>query len=73
MLKAVNGYYDGKHIVTEENIRLVTGQKVIITILDSIPSEKKKVDLSSYMGRGAKLFQSDAQEYVRGLRDDDRI
>ena len=73
MLTAVNGYYDGKHIVTEENIRLVTGQKVIITILDSIPSEKKKVDLSSYMGRGAKLFQSDAQEYVRGLRDDDRI
>lgn len=41
MLTAVNGYYDGKHIVTEENIRLVTGQKVIITILDSIHSEKK--------------------------------
>jgi len=40
--------------------------------LEYTPAKKKKVDLSSYMGRGAKLFQSDAKDYVRGLRSDDR-
>ena len=73
MLTAVGGYYNGEHIVTEEKVNLIAGQKDIITILDYIPERKKKVDLSSYMGRGAKLFNSDANDYVRGLRSDDRI
>ena len=73
MPTAVNGYYNGDHIVMEEDIHLIPGQKVIITILEYTPEKKKKVDLSSYMGRGAKLFHSDAKDYVRGLRNDDRI
>ena len=73
MLTAVNGYYNGTHIVTNEKVHLVAGQKVIITILDYTPEKKKKIDLSSYMGRGEKLFQTDAEDYVRGLRSDDRI
>ena len=73
MLTAVSGYYNGEHIVTEEKVDLVAGQKVIITILEYTPEKKKKVDLSSYMGRGAKLFDSDANDYVRGLRSDDRV
>lgn len=73
MLTAVKGYYNGEHIVTEEEVNLISGQKVIITILEYIPTKKKKIDLSSYMGRGEKLFHSDAKDYVRGLRSDDRI
>ena len=41
--------------------------------LEYTPAKKKKVHLSSYVGRGAKLFHSDAKDYVRGLRSDDRI
>ena len=73
MLTAVNGYYNGEHIVTEEKVNLIAGQKVIITILEYAPVKKKKVDLSSYMRRGEKLFHSDANDYVRGLRSDDRV
>ena len=35
--------------------------------------EKKKVDLKQYVGRGEKMFHTDAQEYVRELRVDDRM
>ena len=35
--------------------------------------QKKQVDLKKYMGRGEKLFQSDAQEAIRELRDYDRL
>ena len=73
MLTAVNGYYNGEHIVTEEKVHLIAGQKVIITILEYTPEKKKNIDLSSYMGRGEKLFHSDANDYVRRLRSDDRI
>ena len=34
MLTAVNGHYNGEHIVTDEKITLHAGQRVIITILD---------------------------------------
>lgn len=47
---------------------------VIVTILDYLyerQKRKKKVDLRKYMGRGEKMFQSDAQKYIKGLRDDE--
>lgn len=73
MLTAVKGYYNGNHIVISEDIALNTGQEVIVTILDSPPSERKNIDLKKYMGRGEKMFQTDAQDYVKELRDSDRI
>ena len=73
MLTAVNGHYNGEHIVSDENISLTAGQKVIITILDYVPEMKKSLDLSKYMGRGAKMFSSDAAEYVKELRENDRL
>ena len=73
MLTAISGYYNGDYIVTDGNVALKKGQKVIITL--DIPDEEiaKKVDLSSFMGRGEKMFQTDAGEYVKELREDDRI
>ena len=73
MLEAVKGYYDGTHIVMEEDVKMDAGQEVIITILDAKKQSAKKVDLRRYMGKGPKMFQSDAQEYVKELRDNDRI
>ena len=35
MLAAVKGYYNGSHIVIDEDVSLSAGQEVIVTILDS--------------------------------------
>ena len=73
MLTAIEGYYNGSHTVLTKNVALQTGQKVIVTVdLVASPS-KKPIDLSGFMGRGKKLFEGDAAEYVKELRDNDRI
>lgn len=68
MLTAVKGYYNGNHIVIEEDIKLSVGQEVIVTVLEMKKPPKEKIDLKKYMGRGEKMFQTDAQEYIRELR-----
>ena len=73
MLAAVKGYYNGSHIVINEDISLSAGQEVIVTILDTQSVPEKKIDLKKYMGRGEKMFHSDAQDYIREMRDSDRI
>lgn len=73
MLAAVKGYYNGSHIVINEDISLITGQEVIVTILDTQNVPEKKIDLKKYMGRGEKMFHTDAQDYIREMRDSDRI
>lgn len=73
MLTAVKGYYNGNQIVIEEDVQLSVGQEVIVTILEMKKPQKKKIDLKKYMGRGEKMFQTDAQDYIRELRDNDRI
>lgn len=73
MLTAISGYYNGSYIVADGNVALKKGQKVIITL--DIPDEEMsgKVDLSSFMGRGQKMFQTDAGEFVKELRSNDRV
>ncbi len=44
MLTAVSGYYDGAHIVLDENVSMQIGQKVIIT-LDAGPASTPKTRL----------------------------
>lgn len=73
MYTVVTGYYDGNHIVMNENMQLSIGQEVIITILDKKSDKKKNIDLSKYAGRGAKMFENDAADYIKELRDSDRI
>ncbi|WP_418746220.1 hypothetical protein [Frisingicoccus sp.] len=72
---ALKGVIQGNTVVIEdEDIRSYEGKDVIVTILDyPYKKVKKKVDLKKYVGRGEKLFQSDAQEYIREMRDDERI
>lgn len=73
MLTSVKGYYNGNQIVMEEDIQLSAGQEVIVTVLEMEKPQKKKIDLKKYMGRGEKMFQNDAQDYIRELRESDRI
>ena len=74
MLTAIEGYYDGTQIVMDEAIVLRKGQRVIITILDPENRQRKNaVNLEKYMGRGEKMFDGNADEYVKELRADDRV
>lgn len=73
MLSAVTGYYDGNQIVMNEQMKLAVGQEVIITVLEEKKSFKRNIDLEKYVGRGVKMFQTDAVEYVKELRDSDRM
>lgn len=56
----------------DEDIKLTAGQEVIVIVLEMQKQEKKKIDLKKYMGRGEKMFHSDAQDYIKELRNDDR-
>lgn len=74
MLTAVEGYYDGNQIIMDEDINLSIGQRVIVTVLETKElAQAQKVDLKKYMGRGKKMFQTDAQDYIEGLRANDRV
>lgn len=72
---AVKGTIQGNTVVIkDEDIEKYDGKDVIVTILDfQYERQKKQVDLKKYMDRGEKLFQSDAQEAIRELRDYDRL
>ena len=72
MLMAVNGYYNGSNIILEEDVPLSEGQKVIVTILDAVPP-KNNINLNNYMGRGKKMFSTDAHDYIKELRKNDRL
>lgn len=77
MMTSVSGYYDGNEIVMDELVDLWEGQRLIITILDPAPSNydqrKHAVNLDKYTNRGQKMFSGNIEEYVIGLRTNDRI
>ena len=73
MPTAENGYCNGKQIVREEEVNRQAGQRRIVANPDDVHAGKKQVNLGKYMGRGPKLFGSDAGEYVKGMRRNDRI
>ena len=77
MMTATGGYFNGDHIVMDEQINLKNGQRVIITVLDTSHSDARadKDDIKSFMGRGKKLFDSTSaiDKYLMELRDNDRL
>ncbi len=73
MLATVKGYYDGNRIVIDEYVKLAIGQQVMVTILEYEEQPEKKIDLKNYKGRGPKLMDIDAQEYISKLRSNDRF
>ena len=74
MMTAVEGYYNGTQIVTDEKIRLRKGQRLIITVLETTTDKTKKpADLHKYMGRGKKMFNGDVETYVEEMRANDRV
>ena len=75
MEMTVHGYYDGNHIVLDENVPLTYGERVTVKILsDNIVkknAKKKPLDFAKYRVGKEYNLPMDAQEYVRALRDVD--
>jgi len=74
MLAAVKGIVQGNTVVIkDDDIREYDGAEVIVTVLNYSPKGKKKpsVDWNSFVlssERGKKV-----DEYMREMRDDDRL
>ncbi|MGN0587591.1 MAG: hypothetical protein ACI4JF_09925 [Oscillospiraceae bacterium] len=69
---AVKGYFNGDNIILDEDVDIEKGQEVIVTVLPSFKTESVKPDLSVYMGRGNKMFDTDAGIFIDKLRGNDR-
>ena len=57
MLAAIKGYYNGKQIVMNEDVKLAAGQKVIVTILEMQNKAKKKIDLKNIWAEAKRCFK----------------
>lgn len=72
MLAAVKGIVRGNTVIIEdEDIRSYDGAEVVVTLLDYPEKKRTNVDLKQFViptERGQR-----ADEYVRELRDHDRI
>lgn len=63
MMTAVEGYYNGTNIVTDEKIPFRTGQKVIITILEN-PAMNAMQKLQTQMKDEAAAVGLNSEEDV---------
>ena len=68
----ITGTFDGRCIIPDKTIKPSIGQKILITIRDSY-KEKKDINLDQFINQGERLFTMDAQEYIRELRDEERV
>ena len=66
---SVRGVIRGNTVLVEDDLKAYEGKAVTVMIHDS----KAPLNLSKYRGRGEKMFpDTDPQEYIKGLRSNDR-
>ena len=71
---AVKVYYDGTKIIVNDDVVLQEGQELIITLLDTqlnIISQNQNFDFDKYTTKTDRI--QDAGEYIKELRENDRI
>lgn len=68
----ISGSFDGRYIIPDRDIHLLSGQKILVTIHDAV-DKRENIDLDKYINHGERLFPADAQNYIRELRDEERI
>ena len=77
MVDAVMATYGGDNIfILDEATPFAQGQRVMIAALESKTIDRKKrIDLHQYSGSAGNLFGNveAVAEYVKGLRENDRI
>lgn len=66
----VQGVIRGNTVLVEDDLRQYEGKTVTVMIREN----KSPINLHQYRGRGKKMFpETDAQDYVAGLRNNDRV
>ncbi len=66
----VQGVIRGNTVLVDDDLRKYEGKSVTIMIHEN----KSPINLHKYRGRGKKMIpETDAQDYVAGLRNNDRI
>ena len=77
MLDAVMATYSGENVfILDEATPFAQGQRVMIAAIEPKNiDQKKRIDLHRYSGSAGNLFGSveAVAEYVKGLRENDRI
>ena len=77
MVEAVMATYNGDNVfILDEAISFAQGQRVMIAAIEPKHMERpKRIDLHQFSGSAGKLFGSVemVDEYVKGLRENDRI
>lgn len=75
MLAAVKGYYDGKQIVMNEEDRkqIITGQEVIVTLLEYPTRQDILEDLENDRFVIPTERGKNVDEYMKGMRENDRF
>ena len=77
MLEAVMATYNGDNVfILDEAASFAQGQRVMIVAIEPKHMERpKRIDLHRFSGSAGNLFGSveRADEYVKGLRENDRI
>ena len=68
MLTAVEGVYDNNAIVLNEDIHLTDGQKVIVTILDTIDTDENDIAVLNRLKLKREITKEDAwKAFLKGL------
>ena len=77
MVEAVMATYNGDNVfILDEATSFAQGQRVMIAAIEPKHMERpKRIDLHQFSGSAGKLFGSVemVDEYVKGLRENDRI
>ena len=75
MAEAVMGYYDGNRVILKDKVLWNTGQEVLVAVPPrSLKKTKQsKIDFSEFRSGGRYAIDKDAQDYVKELRENDRM
>ena len=69
MLTAVQGYFDGSQIVLNDNLPLMSGQKVILTVFES-NTDTNAANASTYkIKQDNKADEAAWQSFMQGINE----
>ena len=75
MSEAVAGYYDGNNVILKDKVLWTTGQEVLVVVIPRSLEKPKhnELDFSEFRSGGRYGIDKDAQDYIKELRENDRI
>ncbi len=64
---------DERRDIRKAIVLLGTDQEIPEDLRNRLLAKKKNIDLNKYSGRGRKMFNGNADQFIKELRDCDRI